>query len=904
MLVNLDGHRLLIKNDAGGIARLSFVGYGKGYRWLNRPKPEVKQTSNGADIHFGRTNDELLWDLSVVEKQGVIELMPKITAHKQMAIEYLGMEFDFDDSEQSSAAEFTDVNGKKTRVKIPLAIGMQSNIVAVSILDKQDTPLFTLNLKQPVNIHNDKTLRLKLIEKQIDARQSANNLLTFSFPEAAKFYADLDQYPGSSSHAGWYAFEPKSATGPGELGMSHWLELPTQVITSQGGKLLLNNKPFKVWGTNVEYSDTAPEKKDGAQRAAFFAKYGVNGVRLHKLTNPGWEGLGNRESAVEYEPEALDRFDYFTDQLRKNNITYGLSPIWFLKIFPGDRKKLVAYDELAEQGDTRGVLWFADDVQQLHIEAMLNLLNHKNPYSGLRYADDPAVTYFELQNEDDVFFFTTGRMVARAPTYEKMAAALFSDWLKAKYGSHDNLVKAWGKSAIDAFKGNGGLNNEQLDKRNILPVGNPWMWDNQIDHRRFGKRLQDTAEFLLETQNRYYAKAVAAIRKAGFKGEIVAGNWQAGGGPAHLLNLMSDASFGMIDRHNYMGGVSGPTQHKVEPGYTLKNDTMLPNAGSRILSTGMQQVKDKPFVLSEWLAVPPDEWAAADTTIIAAYGMGLQDWDMSYHFASNGYGFTDTLNYPQEKKFNNLTPVGFGLYPVLSRMVLRGDVAPGDVVAVRRATEQQALTGTYDFESTSVQTYDLKAFDGTPSQKALAVGQVLLEFGEQAKPSTILDWQKYRHGKTITSTTGELSWTEGDTDASGFIEINTAGTQGFAGFTGGKSLSFKNMTIKSEGNYSVVLTTAQSQDKTIANDDKVIIIAMSKAHNTGMTFDKDLVVSVGKGPTLLEPVKAGISFSRKPKRITVLDHDGFKTKTTYDVADGKFELDTGRDKSPYYLVEF
>ncbi|WP_345427716.1 hypothetical protein [Halioxenophilus aromaticivorans] len=903
-MVNLDDQRFLIKDDDANLAKLSLVGYGKGYQWLNRPKPTTERLAQGEGYRYGNANAPLRWYLGISSQGEGIAINAEVDAKRNVALEYLGLQLEILEPGQFSHLMLTNSSGKNQKLGLPLAKGEADGITQVTLVDKNNQSRFSLAFKQPASVHMDRSLRIKMIAQSINAQQSVTNQYTLSFPQPGKFYADISQHPVTSQHNGWYAFTPKSSTSASEFDMSHWLQAPKKALTSDGGNVLINDKPAKIWGTNVEYAAVAPSHRDAEQRAAFFAKYGINGVRLHKLTNPGWEGLGTKRSASEFAADKLEKFDFFTAELGKHNITYTLSPIWDLKIFPGDKNKLTYYDELAKVGHTRGAVWFAKDVQDLHIETMVNLLTHKNQYTGLTYAEDPNHSFFEIQNESDIFFYTTDRFIQRSPSYKKMFAEQFSQWLKQRYGGHSGLVKAWGRGAIDGFKGKGAFADEHLDKNNIYPAGNPWFWDNQINDSRLGKRLQDTAQFLLETQNNYYRRAVEAIRATGFKGEIVTSNWQAGSGPAHLLNLYSDASFGMVDRHNYMGGADGPTQHKLMPGYTLKNDTMLPKAGSRLLSTGMQQMKDKPFVVSEWLVVPPAEWAAADTTIMAAYGMGLQGWDMSYHFVSNGNGFTGTLNFPREKKFNNLTPVGVGLYPILSRMVLRGDVTPGEVIATRRLTPEQARTGSYDFTSTSVQTQDLKGFDGTPSQKALAVGQVLIEFTDKPTPSTIGDWQKYRKGKTIHSTTGQLKWTEGDTAQSGFIEINTAGTQGVAGFTGKQGFNFDDLSITNRSPYGVILATAQGQNKTLANDDGVLLVAMSRAHNTGMSFDKDLIISVGQAPTLLEPVKAEVSFKRTPKRITVLDHDGQKTGATVPLKDGKVQLDTGRDKSPYYLVEF
>ena len=47
-----------------------------------------------------------------------------------------------------------------------------------------------------------------------------------------------------------------------------------------------------------------------------------------------------------------------------------------------------------------------------------------------------------------------------------------------------------------------------------------------------------------------------------------------------------------------------------------------------------------------------------------------------------------------------------------------------------------------------------------------------------------------------------------------------------------------------------------------------------------------------------------MQFKRKTGTVTVLDHDGMPTKVTYPLKDGKFDLDTARDKTLYFLVTF
>ena len=139
---------------------------------------------------------------------------------------------------------------------------------------------------------------------------------------------------------------------------------------------------------------------------------------------------------------------------------------------------------------------------------------------------------------------------------------------------------------------------ENLDKGNILPIGNPWYWDpDQIrgSQASRSRRLLDTLHFLYTLQCEFFDRYTKAVREAGYQGELIGSNWQAGRGYSHFANLHSDYLTGLIDRHNYAAGKA--------------NASMLDRAGSGMLSTGMQQVIDRPFMISEWIHCFPARWA-------------------------------------------------------------------------------------------------------------------------------------------------------------------------------------------------------------------------------------------------------------------------------------------------------
>src|SRR5437588_6913233 len=162
------------------------------------------------------------------------------------------------------------------------------------------------------------------------------------------------------------------------------------------------------------------------------------------------------------DPQGLDRLDYFSSRLKERGVYFGWSHTYGFHVVPGDRKRLVAYDEIAKnlQGNTYAFIHFAEDVQDLMIEMVVNLLKHKNPYTGTTYAEEPALGFLELQNEDDIFFYTSEKAFNACPTYRKRFQERFAAWLQERYESPEKLKAAWG----DALK-----SGESLTDANIVP---------------------------------------------------------------------------------------------------------------------------------------------------------------------------------------------------------------------------------------------------------------------------------------------------------------------------------------------------------------------------------------------------------------------------------------------------
>jgi len=716
----------------------------------------------------------------------------------------------------------------------------------------------------------------------------------------------------SADLSAWYAFRAKSTPEPGAFGMQDWLERPAGKhgrIVRRGGQLLYNGRPIRLWGLNLCFGACAPKKELADRRAAFYPKYGINSVRLHKFAEGhGWSGIQSADSVAEFDPEALDRMDYQVAKLRQAGIFVKLSAHFgTIKIGPADRRHVPYAEEFGAFGGRKNrvtaphsAYFYSPELQKLHIRQMVNLLKHRNPHTGLTYAADPAIFAIEIINEQSVLFYTSMGPLQKSATLRRIVAERFCDWLKAKYGNHEGLVKAWGAKAFDSFRREvPQAVGERLDKRNIVPVGNPWFWypKQLAGPQAFRKRrLLDTLRFLYELQCQAYQRYVKAVREAGYEGEILGSNWQAGRAFSHYYNLHSDYLVGLIDRHNYFGGGRKGT---------INNASMLRVPGSGMLSAGMQQVADRPFMLSEWIHVFPNEWGVEGPAIIGAYGMGLQGWDVSYMFQNADDGsFSRSLG----SAWDVTVPQVLGVFPAVARQVLRGDVKESDVVAARRVHVPSLDAERLGFEDKVGQQHDVKTFDSDKvPARVLAVARSVIEFTDTYRDTSSFDLRRYEQKGVLKSTTGQLRWAPGKKKLDGHFTIDTAATKAVVGFAAGKAAALGDVTIEPRSPFAAIYVTALGQHEDLRSAKALLVVAVARARNTGMRLSDDgsRLLEKGRGPVLMEPVQATITLRRtgKPK-VILLDHDGLATDRTVAVTDGAFIIDGATHRTPYYLVQY
>ncbi len=670
-------------------------------------------------------------------------------------------------------------------------------------------------------------------------------------------------------------------------------------VQRRGADLVFSQSGRKVkfWGICAGMT-TAEKLRD--QQARLYAKYGINMVRQHPVE--GVIGLLQRDPGSghrRFDPQRLDVLDRWFATLKKHGIYMTWSCFYPHLITADDGYPEDLFRELPEQDGARstsGLVNVMPQLQEAEWQWLKTLLVHKNPYTGLRYVDDPALAIVEVHNEDCIFWHAPLNQIASdKPQFPKHAALLqrhWMGWLQKRYADDEALKKAWGRG----LRSGDSLHNPAL--------GVYAAWELEADGPHFNKaekaRAGDFIRFLAETQRDYYLHRRRQLRELGFQGVTVSTAWQSGGPASDPANLWCDDAMDAIDRHNYFGGGAGG--HGIKPG-RVDNGTHLAQPGSHLLATGFYQVEDKPMIVTEWTQMPPNQWKAEAAPLLAFYGMGLQGWDASYQFAGGrpriGGGWPDMSSYVTE------TPHYLGQFPALAFAVYRGHVEEAPLAAARRLKPDEIFRGidalNQDFTGGGYDQKELRGNLATPKE-VLAIGRVTTKIADSQQPSTAVDWSKYwdRQRKIVRSMTGQLSWHYGRR----VVAIHTPKTQGLVGFAGGASYNLPGVRVRVITPFVSLLFTPLD-DQPLVESKQILITAMARDSQTGARYNADgsQLLDAGRPPLLMEPVQAELTFPGLPLT-SVKAVDIYGVPTDKDVAreGNRFTID-GRYATYYYEVK-
>ena len=213
-------------------------------------------------------------------------------------------------------------------------------------------------------------------------------------------------------------------------------------VEARNGHFYTGDKRIRFWGVNLAFGACFPTHEQAVAVAARLSTFGVNAVRFHHMDNqPFPNGIFADKNLETLSPEALDRLDYFIDALAAQgvyaDINLHVSRNWSKTHgLPNSDKLPDGYDKMLDI--------FHPDLIAANKQYARNLLGHENAYRKLRYADDPAVCFVEINNEDTLFLWGGEQGLAKLPDpYANQLNARWNQWLAKKYRTREKLQAAW-----------------------------------------------------------------------------------------------------------------------------------------------------------------------------------------------------------------------------------------------------------------------------------------------------------------------------------------------------------------------------------------------------------------------------------------------------------------------------
>jgi len=198
--------------------------------------------------------------------------------------------------------------------------------------------------------------------------------------------------------------------------------------------------PARFWGINVAKTSVFQPKEVITAAAQAIAQAGFNLCRLHHVDDVGGLLPAQKPPQGRLDRARLDLLDFWIAELKKRGIYVYLDLLDYRTFQPW---------EGVEKAETLGR---AAKPEALFSERLISLqqqyasellLEHVNPYTGLSYAQDPAVCMVELCDENGLL--KRRKDLASMPEpYAQELRRRWSFWLRATYQNTEGLRQGWG----------------------------------------------------------------------------------------------------------------------------------------------------------------------------------------------------------------------------------------------------------------------------------------------------------------------------------------------------------------------------------------------------------------------------------------------------------------------------
>ena len=721
-------------------------------------------------------------------------------------------------------------------------------------------------------------------------------------------YYEAGYYVGKPNMTNWYAWEPqddKAALGTA-IDASIWLDAPAGkhgYIKPDGHNLRFEDgTQIKFWGTNVCSNALFFDKEKQEFIADRIARSGYNLVRFHQTDRGNKDNILGSDYQLDKliaDPAQLDKLHYFLYLLKERGV-YVTMDLTYGPPYKANGDDTFKNDPKGSTYANMTMARWSDDGMKVCAEYFRSFLEPVNPYTGLSMAEDPAIVYVNLFNEESINLQQLKDTSQMADVEKKWYQKRFNDWLMKKYGSTEELKKAWTQEGATKKL----AEYEKLEYGTVAFRGNTsyagFLALNPSEQER-----ADIRQFLYDNQVYVYKFYIDFLRnEVGYKNLISAvggggGSTDRAGGNMSTMGMQQSADlFDVYDVHVYkshpIGGGRWDDPYTLLSGWTASTSQ---NAWELYKGVVNNHVYQMPQFISEWNVCSPGPYAA-EGQIFMAVNAATHNWN-PIHFCMIG----EEMLEPGEEMLNSYFGIIHGadqmaMLPAAAALFHRGEI--------KELEEQYYMPWTNEEAMAEKNNGKLPiGFEHLTAYYNAGTVLVDTEMGKGYEPDTESMERAVQNHIRNTPQSDQMFWN----DDMIVYKVETEYANVVTGYIGQKKIEFDYSTIEYE-NYSGVATLTSTTEDTLRESDSVLVTLMSKARNTDEEFDKErgaYHLRPGRPPLLVEPIVAGITIKTTDDiKVYALSHSGARKEEVAleKLANGYwyFKADGVVYKTPYYEI--
>lgn len=217
--------------------------------------------------------------------------------------------------------------------------------------------------------------------------------------------------------------------------------------TAEGNFAWSDGTPARFIGVSMVTSACFPDSLGAITTARRLRKMGVNLVRFvyfdyHNSNSISTLAPGTRGDTLSV--TQMDRLDWFLYQLKIN----GIHAHFVLNSRHGPRRDDGVWGWDSTYANGQYIAYFHPGYIALQKRYNAALMNHVNPYTGKRYADDPVIALYTVTDQNSLFYIWTINRLNVARSYmswghSRLFDTLYTNFLRGRYGTTAALREAY-----------------------------------------------------------------------------------------------------------------------------------------------------------------------------------------------------------------------------------------------------------------------------------------------------------------------------------------------------------------------------------------------------------------------------------------------------------------------------